>query len=441
MAKLTNDIVKNAVPEPGKRLELRDDVETGLIFRVTEKGARSWSVRYRNAAGEHRRKNLGSFPSVGLAKAREEARKAKGAVASGADVVAIERTSKAEQRRKHLHKLAGLADAYFIAAAEGTHKGGPKAAPKRASTIAEERRIFDKLVKPKFGDSAVANITRIEIREFVTKQAKRAKSNGRHCRNIIRQLMSFAVREGVIDHNPAHDIAVAMPKIGTKVIKDDDLKAVWLACQRPQDVEDLALSQLMGIALRMAAVTLQRGGEVVGMRWDEIDRAARTWLIPAERMKGKKAHMVPLSTSAMALLDEAMEAVIGSSDYVFPSPRSEDDQPLDRRAFSRAMKRIVKALKIAAATPHDLRRTGATLLTSERIGFPRFIVSQVIAHGGDTGGAAAVTGKHYDHNDYLPEKRRALDAWAALLESIVTGRERPSNVTPMTGLPAASAAG
>lgn len=211
----------------------------------------------------------------------------KGAVAGGADVVALDKASKAEERRKHLHKLGGLADAYFIAAAEGTHKGGPKAAPKRATTIAEEKRIFEKLVKPKFGESAVANITRIEIRDFVAKQAKAAKSNGRHCRNIIRQLMSFAVREGVIDYNPAHDIAVAAPKVRTTVLKDSDLKAFWLACQRPQDVEDLAMSKLMGIALRMAAVTLQRGGEVVGMRWAEIDRAAKTWLIPAERMKGR----------------------------------------------------------------------------------------------------------------------------------------------------------
>ncbi|UDL87015.1 tyrosine-type recombinase/integrase [Mesorhizobium sp. PAMC28654] len=432
MPKLTNDTVKNAMPEPGKRLEIRDDVETGLIFRVTDKGVRSWSVRYRNAAGEQRRKNLGAFPAVGLAKAREEARKAKGAVASGNDVVAIEKATRAEERRKHLHKLSGLADAYFIAAAEGTHKGGPKAQPKRETTIAEERRIFDKLVKPKFGDSAVANITRIEIRDFVSKQAKAAKSNGRHCRNIIRQLMSFAVREGVIDHNPAHDIAVAMPSVSTTVMNDVDLKAFWQACQRPQEVEDLALSLLMGIALRMAAVTLQRGGKVVGMRWDEIDRAAKTWLIPADRMKGKKAHMVPLSTAAIALLDEAKAAVDGDgSDFVFPSPRSEDDQPLDRRAFSRAMKRLVEAVKIGAATPHDLRRTGATLLTSERIGFSRFIVSQVIAHAGDTGGAAVVTGKHYDHNDYLPEKRRALDAWALLLDEIVTGAKRPENVAQM----------
>ena len=95
------------------------------------------------------------------------------------------------------------------------------------------------------------------------------------------------------------------------------------------------------------------------------------------------------------------------------------------------MNRIVAALKMEGATPHDLRRTGATSLTGERIGIPRFIVSQVLAHAGDTGGAAAVTGVHYDLNDYLPEKRRALDAWASLLEQIVGDKQRPDNVIDM----------
>src|SRR4051812_48851420 len=145
--KLTTDLLKRAMPEKGKRLELRDDDEPGLIFRVTDKGVRTWSVRYRNAAGEQRRKNLGAFPAIGLSRAREEARKAKGAVAGGGDPVAVDRALRAEEKRRRLHTLAGLADAYFEAAAEGLHRG-TRGTPKRAGTIAEERRVFDKLVKP-----------------------------------------------------------------------------------------------------------------------------------------------------------------------------------------------------------------------------------------------------------------------------------------------------
>lgn len=420
LAKLTTDLLKHVLPQAGKRIELRDDDEPGLIFRVTENGARTWSLRYRNAAGEQRRKGLGPFPAIGLAKAREEARKAKGAVAGGNDPVAQERTLRDAERRKKLNTLAGLAEAYFEAATAGTHRGGNVARPKRAGTLGEERRVFDTLVKPKFGDRAVASITRVEITAFVSKQSKAAKSRGRHCRNIIRQVMSFAVREGIVDHNPALDIAVAMPKARQRVLSDDELRMFWRTCVMPEAVEDLALSKLMGVALRMAAVTLQRGGEVVGMRWSEIDRAAKTWLIPADRMKGKRPHLVPLSELALELLDQAAALTEGNgSEFVFASPRTEDDAHIDRRAFSRAMKRIVDATEMAAATPHDLRRTGATALTSERLGIARFIVSQVLAHAGDTGGAATVTAQHYDVNDYLREKRRALDAWAALLNQIL----------------------
>lgn len=433
MVKLTNDLLKNAMPEKGKRLEFRDDQEPGLIFRVTEKGARTWSIRYRNAADEQRRKLIGPYPSISLAKAREEARRIKGTVASGADIVAAERLSKAEEKRKRLSTLQGLADAYFDDAALGTHRANAKA--KRESTIAEEKRIYERLVKPEFGAEPLSSITHAHIQAFVTKQTRKAKSNGRHCRNIIRQMMSYAVRLGLIDVNPAHDIAVVMPLAKEKVISDRDLRAFWSACLKPHEVEDLALSLNMGVALRMAAATLQRGGEVIGMAWSEIDRNARTWLIPAERMKGGRAHLVPLSALALRLLDEAVATAEGraGSAYVFPSPRSEDDQPMDRRAFTRAMKRIMTALQLDGGTPHDLRRTGATNITSERVGIPRFIVSQVLAHSSDTGGAAAVTGIHYDLNDYLPEKRRALDAWAALLEEIVTGKERGSNVVPLAG--------
>lgn len=421
MAKLTDDFLKNAKAEGAARLEVRDEKEPGLIFRVTAKGVKTWSLRYRNNAGEHRREKLGSYPAIGLAKARDLARQAKGDVAGGVDRVAVRAAGKTEEKRQRLNTLDGVAVAYFAACRAGTHRGGPVAKPKRESTLAEEERIYNKLIKPKLGTRALASLTRTEISDFVSKQAKKAISNGRHCRNIIRQIMSYAVREGLIEHNPALDIAVAGPQNRTRILTDKELRAVWTACVRPDDVEDLTLSALMGVALRMAAATLQRGGEVVGMRWSEIDRPAKTWLIPASRMKGKKPHLVPLSKLALALLDEAARLTEGNgSEFVFPSPRSEKDAHLDRRAFSRAMNRLAAAVKINDATPHDLRRTGATALTSERIGEQRFIVSQVLAHAADTGGAAAVTGQHYDLNDYLREKRRALDAWGDLLHGIVT---------------------
>ena len=85
------------------------------------------------------------------------------------------------------------------------------------------------------------------------------------------------------------------------------------------------------------------------------------------------------------------------------------------------------ALGIVDATAHDFRRTGATNLTGERLRVPRFIVSRVLNQISDTGGAAAVT-EVYDRNEYLAEKRRALDAWASRLRDIVSGEKPASNV-------------
>ncbi|MAY61480.1 MAG: hypothetical protein CML29_04650 [Rhizobiales bacterium] len=431
MAKLTTDLLKRSMPEKGKRLELRDEEEAGLIFRVTEKGKRSWSVRYVNASGEHRRKSIGPFPSISLSRAREEARKIKGAVAGGADLVQDTRLARAEAMTKKLRTLEGLAESYFVDATLGLHRPNARGA-KRDSTLREERRVFDKLIKKEMGALPLADIKRADIQALVSRLSKKAPSNGRHARNVIRQLMSYALSKDLIPANPAHDIAVITPTPRERVLDDDEIRAIWRACTQPGAVEKLALSIEMGIALRLALATLQRGGEVIGAHWTEIDLDKRLWTVPAARMKGKRPHVVPLNEIATGLLLEASEAM-GAEGHVFKSS-AEERGHFDRHAFTRSMNRLTTALKIPRATPHDFRRTGATNLTSERIGIPRFVVSQVLAHSGDTGGSAVVTGRHYDLYDYLAEKRRALDAWGRLLTEIVSGESRSENVIPLTSV-------
>lgn len=419
MVKLTTDLLKHSMPEKGKRLELRDDDEPGLIFRVTDTGERSWSVRYRSAAGEQRRKRLGPYPSVSLSSARDAARRLKGAVASGIDIVEQERLAKAAAVGARLNTIKALGEQYFADAARGLHR--PNATPKRISTLTEERRIFDKLIVPEMGKTPITEPRRASVQTFVSKVSKKSASNGRQVRNVLRQIYSYAVWKDLVENNPAQGIAVVSSKPRERVLTDDELKVLWQAWSKPQDFQGLQLSPEMGLALRLAAVALVRGQEIVGARKAELDLKARTWLIPASRMKGKRPHLVPLSPLAIEIVEQAL-ALSGESVFVFPSPRGAgEDVPMDRSAFTRAMSRVCAILEIEKATPHDFRRTGATNITSERIGMSRFIVSQILAHATDTGGAAAVTGMHYDLNDYLPEKRKALDAWAALLALIISG--------------------
>ena len=344
--KFSNDWLRNIEPEPGKRMqEWRDEGKghaPGLIYRATDKGARTWSIRYVNSAGERRRATIGPFPAIGLAEARKRADIIKGEIAGKIDVVGIANEQKVAAAKRRLSTLSVLAEAYFDAAKLGLHRGSD-AKPKRASTMAEEHRVYDKHVKPQFGHTAVAEMDRDDIESFVARMSRRAPSMGRAVRNIIRQLLSYAARKRLVDHNPAIGVAAAKAKPRERMLSDAELCTLWSVLEKPGAFQDVKLSTEMSLALRMALVTLQRGNEVVGMRWSEIDRDAKTWVIPSERMKGKRQHLVPLSPLALELLELAGQD-IGGKEFVFQSPRSQ--LSMDRRAFTRAMARIVKAVGI-----------------------------------------------------------------------------------------------
>ena len=430
LTRLTTDVLKNAKPENGKQLELRDDIERGLIFRVTSGGKKSWSLRYRTPDKKMRRKVLGLFPAMSLAKAREEAKVIKGQIATKIDVVGEEIESQRQKYAESLNTLDALSKVYFEAAAVGMHRAGKGVDAKRQSTLDLEKSTYRRFIADKFGRRPVTDIRRIDIQQQVNVIGKSSPSTARLFHVLMRQLLNFAVFNDLIEFNPATQIAIPKTNPRERLLSNMELKTIWDACLDPASVPGLAISREMTLALRFTLVTLQRGGSVVGMKWDEISSDNNTWLIPALRMKGKRAHTVPLSQLAMSILEEA-RSLIGSKEFVFASPRT--GIAMERRALSRAMKRLTNALDIKNATVHDFRRAGATNLTGQKVGIPRFIVSQVLAHSTDTGGAATATGI-YDINDYLAEKRKALDAWANRLTEIVEGQEMPDNVITINAL-------
>lgn len=147
------------------------------------------------------------------------------------------------------------------------------------------------------------------------------------------------------------------------------------------------------------------------MTTDELDFKNKLWIIPSERTKNKRTHIVPLSDLAIELIEKAMMVRPGDSVYVFPSAKADVNEPLDPHSATRAFSRFKKALELENMNIHDLRRTGATMMTGEKLGIPRFIVSKILNHTGDTGRAAITTGV-YDRNEYLVEKRKALNDWS-----------------------------
>ena len=439
--KLTTQGARAAKAAGEKQTAHPDGQVPGLELRVSAGGRKVWSFRYRTTAGVQRRMSLGVFPAVDVGDARTAAMAALGVIAGGGDPAADKRKAKAAEANREIRSFDDLADAYLLACEEGRWR--PKGKTKRASTLADETGTLKRHVRPTLGKRDYQTITRRDVRQLLSKMAARnigARTNKTHA--IIRQVFAYALGEELIQINPA----VGFPPLGAqnkrvRVLTDLEMKAHWGALVDPSKLRDKAgepvtVGRPMRIALQLATLLLQRRAEIAGMAISELNLDEATWLIPGARAKNGKPHMVPLPPRSVVLIREAIrlanEGREKPSPFVFPS-RHKPKQPFRPDSLTHAMADLTEALGIKGASPHDLRRTGSTALTSERIGVSPFIRSKVLGHTSDAGGGSAVSAAHYDANEYVAEKRRALEAWEALLLEIVSGQPRASNVTSMTG--------
>jgi integrase len=429
--KLTAGQVERARPGATLR-EVRDS--EGLTLRILPSGAKTWSLRYRvKETGERKRITLGTYPALSLSKAREAAVKTIAAVVDGKDPSEEKKATRATAQRQRLETLVALADRYFEVAVKGRHRGG-NAKPKRPRTLALERYYWRRFVEPGFGKRPIRSITRADIEPFVNEQD--APSTRRGIKVVFQRLFAYARWLGMTDADPVRLVQVEPHNSRERVLTAPELRALWQVLGDPEALERLKIGRARVIGVALCAITLQRRGEVAGIDLAEIDLAAKTWTLPAHRAKNGRAHIVPLPNDAIELIKEAMslrtiEPGRAEANPLFPTVKGAV-KAIDVSTLTRAFIAIARAAKLADARLHDLRRTGATFMTSERIGIPRFIVSRVLNHASDKGDAAAVTAV-YDRNAYLPEKRKALDNWAALLREIVSDEARHSNVVALKG--------
>jgi integrase len=415
-------------PKNGRQLSFPDDLVRGLELRVSGEGRKVWSYRYTTKLGRRGRLTLGVHSrEFGLSEARTAARKTQVSVDGGGDPGAALRVAKIEAANEHLRTFGDLAAAYFSDTEKGRYR------PKRATSLANEKAVYRVHIEPALSRFPLESINRRLIKgalmrmldRGVTSQAVRAQA-------VIRQMLAYAVNEERLQFNCISDMApVAPSKARLRVYSDAELKAIWNGVRHPEtlaipreraakrrDGSDVQIGRPMRIAIQLAFVLLQRRSEVLGMAKAELDLSQRLWTIPAERMKGKRTHIVPLSSWAVELIEEAIDiAEVRNSPYVFPG-KNKPNQAMRGPSMNWAFNAVLWALQIEDGTLHDLRRTGSTLMTSERLTVSPFIRSKVLAHY-DAGGGAQVSATRYDANTYVREKREALEKWQALLRRIV----------------------
>ena len=427
--KVTTDREVSALKPGEKPFEVAASGARGLVMRVFPNGGKSWEWRYVAPSGVRRRLPLGPYPGLSLAKARERAMALRVEVVEGGDP-AGDRAAKRQAARTG-ETLEEIAAAYFKAAEDGAHR--ENASPKRPSTLTAEKVRWRTKIEPKLGKLRVKEIKRADVRAFMhgLAFAKDAVGEPVHSADYVASIgrtlsaiFAYAIFAEVVETNPvAGQTRPRKLKARERLFDDAAVGKLWKALGPPEGAAEGDLSTSISLALRFTVVTLCRRGEVAGARWSEVDLKARTFTVPAERAKAGRAHVVPLSDAAMAVLAEA--ARLGNKGFVFPSA-ADPKRHVAEASLTRQVSRLCIRLEIPHGSPHDVRRTAATALASERFGVRPIVISRLLAHAAAEG--AAVTNQVYLRYSFLPECRAALSAWSEHVIACAEGREAAPNL-------------
>lgn len=379
-----------------------EEGRTGLGVRVAAAPSKlkTWQYGYRFNS-KSPRLDLGHYPAISLKEVRQKWRKAVELRDHGQDPkAAADKERRAEQ---DAYTLKALAEEYIT---EWISK---------KDSAAEVQRIIRREIISVLGMKKAKNVTRGDVKALLNAiVARNAPVMANRVLSVVRALYNWALYEerGGVTANPAANIKPpgGKEKPRTRVLSSTELRSFW------HGLDAAKMTEQARLALRLQTVLLQRKGEILSAEWPEFDLVDRLWTIPRKKAKNDEEHIVPLSGMALSILEE-VKAVSGKSRWLFPSPhKHKRDSHITGNALSQAMLASLDVLKLANATPHDLRRTGASTLTSMKV--PRLVVDKILNHV-DSGVSAV-----YDTYSYMDEKRDALERWADRLTVILNTDEK-----------------
>ena len=354
--RLTDFQIKNLKPQ-AKRHEVWEG-KTGFGVRVTPRGNKSFIYMYR-FGGKARRLTLGTYPAMSLAEAHKKYAEAKEKVQKGIDP-GVETVAEREEERK-APTVATLVEEYL-----------EKWAKPRKRSWREDKRILEKDVLPAWGQRKAREITKRDVLRLLDGIVDRgAGIMANRTLAVIRKMFNFAVSRDIVPISPCLAVRAPAPEQRRdRVLTADEIRAFW------HGLEGAKMAEGTKLALKLQLVTAQRKAEIVGAAKDEIDFSdGGWWTIPGEKSKNGLPHRVPLSPLALELL-EAAEPLSGGSPWLFPSPRG--NKHITPEAIDHALRRPGLETLGFSFTPHDLRRTAASHMTS--MGISRLVVSKLLNH-------------------------------------------------------------
>jgi integrase len=393
---LTAIAIKNAQPR-FKPYKLSD--ERSLYLLVNPNGSKYWRLKYRHL-GRDKTLALGVWPEVGLADAREKRDAARKQIAEGIDPLAD----------KKLRRIRAQidADATFRTVAEEwiakiTREGRAEV------TMSKVHWLLEKAY-PIIGSRPIGQIDAMEVLTVLRKiEATGRYESARRMRSVIGRVLRYGVATGRAQRDVAADLrgAITVPKTKHHAAITS-AKEFGELLRRIEDCSGYTVTKL---ALRIAPHVFVRPGELRKAEWSEFDFDRSVWSIPAEKMKMRWPHQVPLSSQVLALLDE-LRPLTGHGPFVFPAFHTWK-RPMCMNTINLALRRMGYGSE--DMTSHGFRATAATLLNEMGYWNPDAIERQ-LAHMENNGVRRA-----YARGQYWDERVQMMQHWSDYLDKLRNG--------------------
>ncbi|RQN33691.1 tyrosine-type recombinase/integrase [Paraburkholderia tropica] len=363
-------------------------VGEGLYLEVSPQGSKLWRWKYR-LGGKENRYAIGSYPETSMKEAREQVDAARKLVKQGQHPAQQRKIERLKAIHGHASTFKALADEWLSL--------------KDWEELTKARRLdmLTRVVFPSIGDLPVRAIAPSMILDIL----KKAHSNNgpsvmAEAKRTMFGIFELAAETFRVDANPVHQWREALPKNKTQHKRALETTEIG---QLLKDVDGHGGNLQTQSAFKLMWFTLARPSEVIEAEWTEFDLEAATWRVPAERMKKRREHVIPLPTQAVDLL-KTMRMLTGTRQHVFPH-RDDKTKPMVTAAFRQMLHVLGWSGRFS---PHATRTTGSTRLNE--LGFPSDWIERQLAHTEPNS-----VRRTYNHADYMKDRITMMQGWADLL--------------------------
>jgi len=386
---LTATTIKTCKPKD-KAYKLTDG--GGLYLLVSPRGGKWWRFDYRFQS-KRKTLSMGVYPAVSLKDARDRRDEAKKQLANGIDPGMVRQSQKHQQSQPNT----------FEAVAREWHaKFKPGWSDTHASRLL---RLLERDIFPWLGSMPVSDVSSPLLLQTIRRIETRSLDTAHRAMQNCGQVFRYAIATGRQQNDPTHALKGAIPPI-----RDNHFASIT----HPEQIGPLlrAIEGYKGefitqSALRLGPLVFVRPGELRHAEWSEINLEIGEWRIPSEKMKMGQPHIVPLARQSIIILTH-LQPLTGTEKYLFPSVRS-SDRPISENTINAALRRL--GYTKDEMTGHGFRSMASTLLNEQ--GWNRDHIERQLAHAERNKIRAA-----YNYADYLPERRKMMQAWADYLDTL-----------------------